>query len=194
MPSRASPGIGLTVLAKPGDVRVILLDEGAGAHGISQAADAVAAQIGPACYSTTGESLAEAVVRAAVSAGATVCTAESCTGGMVSAALTDIPGSSAMLLGGVVAYANSAKIDLLDVPPGLLAQYGAVSEETARAMAEGARERFGADLAVAITGVAGPRRRYGREAGGTGLVRAGVRRVHSGHEPTDAWRRPGGGS
>ena len=93
---------------------------------------------------------------------------------MVTAALTDVPGSSAMLLGGVVSYANSAKIELLDVPAGLLAQYGAVSEETARAMAEGARARFGADLAVAVTGVAGPDGRHRREAGGTRLVRGGL--------------------
>ncbi|NTU71930.1 MAG: nicotinamide-nucleotide amidohydrolase family protein, partial [Coriobacteriia bacterium] len=82
--------------------------------------------------------------------------AESCTGGMVAAALTDVPGSSDVFLGGIVSYANSVKMELLDVPPGLLAQYGAVSEETARAMAEGARARLGADLAVAVTGIAGP--------------------------------------
>ena len=75
---------------------------------------------------------------------------------MVSSAITDVPGASRVLTGGVVAYANTAKIDLLSVPPGLLAQFGAVSEETARAMAEGARERLGADIAVSTTGIAGP--------------------------------------
>ncbi len=75
---------------------------------------------------------------------------------MVSAALTDVAGSSAVFLGGVISYSNQMKMDALDVPPGLLAQYGAVSEETARAMAQGVRALSGADLAVAITGVAGP--------------------------------------
>ncbi|MDF1854171.1 CinA family protein [Pseudooceanicola sp.] len=83
-------------------------------------------------------------------------TAESCTGGMVGAALTEVPGSSAVVLGGVVAYANSAKRRLLNVPRETLANHGAVSEEVALAMADGALAAFGADLAVAITGIAGP--------------------------------------
>ena len=148
--------VGLTVLARPGDVRVLLLDEGAGECGLAQAADAVAAEIGEACYSTEGETLAQTVVRLSDAAGVTVASAESCTGGLVAAAITDVAGASSVLLGGVVAYADSAKIDLLSVPPGLLAQYGSVSEQTACAMAEGARERLGADIAVATTGIAGP--------------------------------------
>jgi nicotinamide-nucleotide amidase len=150
------PGVGLTVLAKPGDVRVVLLDEGAGERELAVAADAVADEIGDSCYSVSGETLAETVIGVVRAAGVTVACAESCTGGMVCSALTDVEGSSAGLLGGVVAYANAAKVDLLDVPPGLLAQFGAVSEQTARAMAEGARARFGADIAVATTGIAGP--------------------------------------
>ncbi len=149
-------GVALTVLARPGDVRVLLLDHGAGEEGLARAADAVRSEIGDACYSSSGRTLAEAVVDAARTAGIKIATAESCTGGMVSSAITDVPGASSVLLGGVVAYANQAKIDLLDVPGGLLAQFGAVSEETARAMAEGARARFGADIAVSTTGVAGP--------------------------------------
>ena len=152
----AHPLVGLTVLARPGDVRVLLMDEGAGESELAVAGEAVAHEIGAACYSTTGETLSEAVIRVALAAGVTVATAESCTGGLVCAALTDVAGASAVLLGGVVAYANAAKSELLSVPPGMLAQYGAVSEQTACAMAQGARERLGADIAASTTGVAGP--------------------------------------
>ena len=83
-------------------------------------------------------------------------TAESCTGGLLAARLTDRPGSSAYVAGGVVAYANEAKTELLGVEPELLASHGAVSEPVAEAMADGALNRFGADTAIAITGIAGP--------------------------------------
>ncbi len=149
-------GIVLTVLARPGDVRVLLIDDGAGERRIADAARAVAVEIGEACYTTQGDSLAQALLQECAELGLTVATAESCTGGMVSAALTDVAGSSAVFLGGVISYSNQMKMDALDVPPGLLAQYGAVSEETARAMAQGVRALSGADLAVAVTGVAGP--------------------------------------
>ncbi len=86
----------------------------------------------------------------------TVATAESCTGGLVGGALTALPGSSAWYLGGVVAYSNSLKIRLLGVPPELIASHGAVSTETARAMAEGVRIATGADYSIALTGIAGP--------------------------------------
>ncbi len=83
-------------------------------------------------------------------------TAESCTGGLVAHRITNIPGSSGYFMGGVVAYDNQVKMNLLQVPAGMLAQYGAVSEETVRAMAEGARAMFGVEVAVSISGVAGP--------------------------------------
>ena len=86
----------------------------------------------------------------------TVATVESCTGGLVSGALTAIPGSSDVVTGGLVTYSNEAKSALAGVPEELIRQHGAVSEPVARAMAEGGRARLGADLAVAITGVAGP--------------------------------------
>ncbi len=86
----------------------------------------------------------------------TVATAESLTGGGVAARLTSVAGSSAYVLGGIVAYANGAKRDLLGVPQAVLDGIGAVSEACARAMAEGARRAFGADVAVATTGIAGP--------------------------------------
>ena len=88
--------------------------------------------------------------------GLTVATAESCTGGLVGAVLTSVPGCSAYYLGGVVAYANTAKVALLGVDPDVLATSGAVSAPVARAMALGARRSLGSDFAVAITGIAGP--------------------------------------
>ena len=104
--------------------------------------------------SRSGRDLARAILARAK--GRTVVTAESCTGGMVAAALTAIPGSSAVVMGGFVTYSNGLKADLLGVPMPLIEAHGAVSEPVARAMAEGARARTGADLAVAITGIAGP--------------------------------------
>jgi nicotinamide-nucleotide amidase len=93
---------------------------------------------------------------AALLAGRRVATAESCTAGLVAARLTELPGASAYLVGGVVAYANDAKIDVLGVDPALIDAHGAVSEPVAEAMAAGACKRFGADTAVAVTGIAGP--------------------------------------
>jgi nicotinamide-nucleotide amidase len=86
----------------------------------------------------------------------TVAVAESCTGGLMSARLTDRGGSSAYMLGGVVAYSNAAKIALADVPAELIERHGAVSPEVAAALADGARTRFGADIGIGITGIAGP--------------------------------------
>ncbi len=88
--------------------------------------------------------------------GKTLAVAESCTGGLLCAAVTDIPGSSACFLGGVVAYHNSVKEEALGVPKAAIDAHGAVSEEVALAMAEGARARLGADIGVGITGIAGP--------------------------------------
>ncbi|MDX1993306.1 MAG: CinA family protein [bacterium] len=87
---------------------------------------------------------------------ATICTAESCTGGLVASLLTDIPGSSAYVLGGVVAYSNAVKHALLSVPDDILMEQGAVSAETAAVMASSARALFGADYALSVTGIAGP--------------------------------------
>ena len=88
--------------------------------------------------------------------GLTLATAESCTGGLIAAALTAVPGSSATVLCGFVTYSNEAKAEMLGVDPAVIAADGAVSEAVARAMAEGARARSGADLAVSVTGIAGP--------------------------------------
>ncbi|WP_198402333.1 CinA family protein [Rhodobacter sp. CZR27] len=89
-------------------------------------------------------------------AGARIATAESCTGGMISAALTDVAGSSDVFDRGFVTYSNAAKFALLGVSEATLGHYGAVSEEVAREMAEGALERSEAELAIAVTGIAGP--------------------------------------
>jgi nicotinamide-nucleotide amidase len=105
---------------------------------------------------STGPTVDDLVAGALADRGWTVATAESCTGGLLAARLTARAGSSGWVLGGVTAYANSAKVDLLGVPAGLLAERGAVSPEVAAALADGARERFGADVGVGITGVAGP--------------------------------------
>jgi PncC family amidohydrolase len=106
------------------------------------------------------ETLLPQIAAALLARRQTLATAESCTGGLLGAALTSLPGSSVWYLGGVVAYANFLKTGLLGVPPDILAAHGAVSPETARAMAAGAREKTGADFALAVTGIAGP-------AGGT---------------------------
>ena len=83
-------------------------------------------------------------------------TAESCTGGFVAHVITEVPGSSDYFLGAVVTYANDVKVALVDVPPSVLEAHGAVSAQVARAMADGVRRRLGVDVAVAVTGVAGP--------------------------------------
>ena len=101
-------------------------------------------------------SLAESVLAAAEAHGATVATAESCTGGMIAAALTDPAGASAVVDCGFVTYSNAAKTRMLGVSDRSLARHGAVSEEVARDMAEGARTRSGATVAIAATGIAGP--------------------------------------
>jgi nicotinamide-nucleotide amidase len=100
--------------------------------------------------------LAEMLQAASLRCPATVATAESCTGGLLADAITDVPGSSDYFQGGVVAYSNEAKAALLGVATDAIAAHGAVSAQVAWAMALGARERFGADAAAAVTGVAGP--------------------------------------
>lgn len=148
--------IGLTVLARPGEVRVVLVDEGAGAAVVSDAGERVCDALGDACFSAFGDSLPAAVLGRAELARVTIATAESCTGGMVAAALTDVPGSSAAFLGGVVAYDDALKSSALGVKPATLAAHGAVSKETALEMAAGARRVTGADWALSTTGIAGP--------------------------------------
>lgn len=101
-------------------------------------------------------SLGKDILAAARATGATVATAESCTGGMVAAALTDIAGSSDAFVAGLVTYSNAAKVTLLGVDEDTLSRHGAVSEEVAREMAEGARRVAGVTFAISTTGIAGP--------------------------------------
>lgn len=100
--------------------------------------------------------LAHNLIKFAKAKGITVATAESCTGGGIGAALTAVAGSSEVFMGGAIVYANRAKADVLNVPPALLVEHGAVSEPVAAAMASGAQELFKVDLAVSVTGIAGP--------------------------------------
>jgi nicotinamide-nucleotide amidase len=113
-------------------------------------------KLGDWLFAEGEQELPELVLERLRAAGQTIAFAESCTGGLCAARLTDVAGSSAVMMGGVVAYSNEAKQALLGVPAELLTQHGAVSEPVARAMAEGARGRFGATCALATTGIAGP--------------------------------------
>jgi nicotinamide-nucleotide amidase len=114
------------------------------------------ARAGGAVYGEDDADLAALVLDRARAAGVRLAVAESCTGGLVGARLTEVPGSSDVFAGGIIAYENVAKSSLLGVPAALLEREGAVSEPVAAAMAEGALERLGADLAVSVTGIAGP--------------------------------------
>lgn len=150
----------ITVLASPGDIRVCLTAAGPTAERAARLAamtDRVAGLLGESLYSRREEDDLETVVGALLrSAGATLTTAESCTGGLVAQRITRVPGSSDYFLGAAVTYANSLKEQLLGVPGALLEEHGAVSEPVARAMAEGVVRLTGSSFGLAVTGVAGP--------------------------------------
>ncbi|MCE9573661.1 MAG: CinA family nicotinamide mononucleotide deamidase-related protein [Deltaproteobacteria bacterium] len=114
------------------------------------------ARLGEHLYGTGEDALPQVAARRFAAAGVTLATAESCTGGLLGSLITAVAGSSRYYRGGAIVYANEEKVRQLGIDPELLTAFGAVSEETARAMASCARERFGVDLAVAITGIAGP--------------------------------------
>ena len=118
--------------------------------------------------------LAQRLQALCIAGGWTVVTAESCTGGLVADTLTDVPGSSGYVLGGIVAYADAVKQAQLGVPADVLAAHGAVSAQVAVAMASGARERLGATFAVSVTGIAGPD--GGSDAKPVGLTYVGAGR------------------
>ncbi|MDP6977886.1 MAG: competence/damage-inducible protein A [Myxococcota bacterium] len=123
---------------------------------LEEACREIRAHLGDVVYGEGDETMAAAVGRLLTEHGATIATAESCTGGLVAEKLTEIPGSSSYVMGGVVAYANEIKTALLGVSEALLKEYGAVSEPVAIAMAEGVRERFDTDFGVSTTGISGP--------------------------------------
>lgn len=149
-----------TILAGAGDIQVHLRARAATA----EEADALLAEIAPAIeqllgdriYSHTGESLEAVVGNRLRERGATLSVAESCTGGMLAERITSIAGSSDYFVGGFLVYSDRMKIELLGVDAALIAEHSAVSEEVARAMAEGARNRSGSTYAISVTGEAGP--------------------------------------
>ncbi len=144
----------ITTCLRRGELEVVTRYEPGSESDYRDLLDLVRQRHGAAIFSEDGTTVDEQV--ATLLSGRRIATAESCTAGMLAARLTDRPGSSDYVAGGVVAYANEAKADLLGVDRALIADHGAVSAEVAEAMAGGALDRFGADTAVAITGIAGP--------------------------------------
>jgi nicotinamide-nucleotide amidase len=148
------PELEITTCLRRGEVEMVTRYEPAHSTAYCDLMDLVRDRHGATIFSEDGSSVDDQVAR--LLAGRHLATAESCTAGLVAARLTDRPGSSDYVTGGVVAYANEAKVALLGVDAALIAEHGAVSEQVAEAMAAGALQRFSADTAVAITGVAGP--------------------------------------
>jgi nicotinamide-nucleotide amidase len=154
-------GLGITVLATPGQIEVHLTsfspDSAAAAEKkIEQLKKKLLSRLDKHVFSESGEELEEVVGTLLRKKKQTLAVAESCTGGLLSHRLTNIPGSSDYFLEAAVSYSNAAKADLLGVPPALIEKHGAVSSSVARAMARGIRRRARADYALAITGIAGP--------------------------------------
>jgi nicotinamide-nucleotide amidase len=146
----------ITTCLRRGEIEVATRYRPEAAQAYERFAAAVAARHGRALFSRDGSTIDEQVAALLLEGRLTVAVAESCTGGLLAGRLTARPGSSAYVLGGVVAYANEAKVRLAGVDPSLIAEQGAVSPEVALALAEGARGAFGAELGIGVTGVAGP--------------------------------------
>jgi len=147
-------GLEITTCLRRGEIEMVTRYEPEAAGVYAELVELLRERHGRDIFSEDGQRIDDLV--ADLLAGRRVATAESCTAGLLAARLTERPGSSSYVAGGVVAYANEAKVELLDVDPKLIEQHGAVSEPVAEAMAEGALKRFEADTAVAITGIAGP--------------------------------------
>jgi nicotinamide-nucleotide amidase len=143
-------GVEATICAHDGEIWAELFGEG------EELAAALREALGPAVFAEDDRPVEELVLDLAREQGRTVGAAESCTGGLVAAKLTSVPGASDVFRGGIVAYENSVKLAQLRVPEATLAAHGAVSAQTAAAMAAGARRSLESDLAVAVTGIAGP--------------------------------------
>jgi nicotinamide-nucleotide amidase len=149
-------GVDVTICARDFEIHVDLIVSPESRARADQLVTGLRERSGRHLFAQDERPLAAMVLDLCRSQGLTLATAESCTGGLVAARLTSVAGSSDVFLGGVVAYANEVKARELGVPEAVLETYGAVSAEAADAMAEGARERLGADVAVSVTGVAGP--------------------------------------
>lgn len=154
------PPIDTTILASPGQIELHLAvrhaDPVTGEKLVRDGRDALARALGPDVFSLDGRAMEEVVGELLRERGLSIAVAESCTGGLVTSRLTDVPGSSEYVLASVVAYRNAAKVDLVGVPADVIAAHGAVSEPVAVAMAEGIRDRCGASFGVGVTGIAGP--------------------------------------
>lgn len=149
-------GVELTICARNFELEVDLLVSPGGEERAAALEEALVAGFGDALFARDERPVAALVLERCRELGLTLATAESCTGGLVGARLTDVAGASDVYLGGIVAYANAVKAAGLGVGEKVLARHGAVSEATARAMAAGALAALGADVAIAVTGVAGP--------------------------------------
>lgn len=156
----ASPPVGATILAVPGSIEVHVSTQAQSSAVADAALDAAVNQIvtviGPDAYSSDGRRLEQIVGDLLAERGLRIGVAESCTGGLITSRLTDVPGSSRYVDLSIVTYSNDAKADLLDVPRDVLEEDGAVSEPVALAMASGIRARAKADIGVGVTGIAGP--------------------------------------
>jgi nicotinamide-nucleotide amidase len=146
---------------------------------LDRVCDAIRERLGPLVYGEGNQSLDAVVGSLLAERGMTIAVAESCTGGLIAQRITDHAGASAYFTGGVIAYANSAKVSLLGVSNTVLEEHGAVSDPVVRAMAEGVRERFGADIGIATTGISGPD--GGTEAKPVGLVHLALAREGETH-------------
>ena len=155
-----TPPIDTTILATPGQIELHLTTRSAdpeGArHRLERARTQLVGALGDCVFATDGRTLPKLIGDLLRERGLTLAAAESCTGGLLMQRLTDLPGSSDYVAGGVVAYSNTLKMNLLGVDGGLIETHGAVSEPVAAAMADGVCDRTGADVCVAITGIAGP--------------------------------------
>jgi nicotinamide-nucleotide amidase len=169
---RALGPIEIGYCARPGEVDLRLITENPDL--LKRAADLARSKLANEIYAENGAEIEEVVVRLAMAAGQIVATAESCTAGLVAAKLANVPGSSGIFRYGWVTYHNEAKTRELGVPPALLEKFGAVSGEVAAAMARGALRESGADIAVSVTGIAGPG--GGTEGKPVGLVWFGLAR------------------
>jgi len=158
--SARNPSVAATILAQPGSIELHLSTRVASAAeakaSLDNAVSDTVSAIGPDAYSTDGRLLEEIVGGLLVERGLRIGVAESCTGGLISSRLTDVPGSSRYVDASIVTYSNQSKSDLLDVASSLIDAHGAVSEPVAAAMADGIRARAPADIGVGVTGIAGP--------------------------------------